>query len=331
MVLPTHFQKFDLLADVVPKRPFPNLPDIAQRARSFLSGRTAEQIESIANRINTETEYYFNDLRDQAIDELTVKFQNEPEAYEEFFQWDGGTLDKGRWLYRKDMDEELDIPTAQNTSDVDALKTIIENRDDFSVLPDGAPIPEPDHWVEGKTHELFAVLSLTLVGHSIAVMSHGEGSRELSIAGAYVVQAMDAVCFAERVREVEWLEQFHKKQILQASSSQDVQRQCLEADTRRELAAEFLAHEHEKQLIRTDRLNAARHKTTNEAKDLVCAKWEKATNAFPSAEKAGNFYADWLEDERIGYLLKGKQVFFQPRAVTGWIRAHARKKGIKFR
>lgn len=330
MAVLTHFPDFDPVSGYVPEHHFSLLPDIARRARSILSGRTAEQIDSAAKKINSEIENYFRDLKDQAVDELTVKFWNSPEEYEEFFEWDGGTRANGRWLYRHEMDEELDIPTAQNTSEVDALKTIIEDRDSSIFLPEGAPVPEPDHWPEGRTDELFAVLSLWLLADSIE-FAQGRGKYGSSLAGEYALKAMDAVCHAEHVREVEWLEQFHKKQLLEATGNQEARLQNIAADTRQALAAEHLAHEREKQSIRAERLNAARHKTTNEAKDLVCAEWEKATDAFPSAEKAGNFFADWLENKKIGYMAKGKQVFYQPRAVTGWIRRRAKEKGIKFR
>lgn len=330
MVLLTQFPDFDPVSGHVPAHHFSLLPDIARRARSILSSRTAEQIDSAAKRINSEIENYFRDLKDQAVDELTVKFWNSPEEYEDFFEWDGGTRANGRWLYRHEMDEELDIPTAQNTSEVDALKTIIENRDSRLLSPESSSISEPDHWPEGTTDELFAVLSLWLLADSIG-FSQGAGIHNLSVAGDCALKAMDAVCYAEYVREVEWLVQFHKKQLIEATGNQEVRLQNLAADTRKALAAEQLAHERERQSIRAERLNAARHRTTNEAKDLVCAEWEKETKAFPSAEKAGNFYADWLENKNIGYLSKGKKVFYQPRAVTGWIRRRAKEKGIKFR
>lgn len=330
MVLLTQFPDFDPLSGHVPEHHFSLLPDIARRARSILSRRTAEQIDSAARRINSEIEKYFRDLKDQAVDELTVKFWNSPEEYEEFFEWDGGTRANGRWLYRDEMDEELDIPTAQNTSEVDALKTIIENRDSGLLSPESSSTPEADHWPEGNTDELFAVLSLWLLADSIEFVE-GAVTHNLIVAGECALKAMDAVCYAEHVREVKWLEQFHKKELLEATGNQEARLQNLAADTRRALAAEQLAHEREKQSIRAERLNAARHKTTNEAKDLVCAEWEKAADAFPSAEKAGIFFADWLEDKNIGYMAKGKQIFYQPRAVTGWIRRRAKEKGIKFR
>ena len=319
----TQFQLFDPVSGDVPEQPFAYLPEIARRARSILSGRTIDQISSTAKKINSEIESYFRDLKTQAVDELTVKFQNDPEAFVDFFEWDGGTLANGRWLYKDEMDGELEIPTEMNCSEVDALKTIIEDRDSCFFLPEGAPIPEPDHWPEGKTHELFAVLSLWLLADSIR-FSKGAVKYDASSAGEYALKAMDAVCYAEHVREVEWLEQFHKKQLLEASGNQEARLRGLVADTRKELAAEHLAHELEKKSIRAERLNTARHKLTNDAKDLVCREWEKATNEFLSAEKAGIHFADWL-------IFEGHLKTIEPRTVTRWIREHAKEIGVRFR
>lgn len=331
MALLTQFQEFDPISGYVPKHPFSRLPDVASRSRSILRGKTAEQIDSALKRIHSEIESFFSDLKFQAVDELTVKFQSDPETYQEFFEWDGGSLANGRWLYRNDMDEELDIPTAQNSSEVEALKTIIENRDSCFFLPKGEPMPEPDHWPEGRTHELFAALALGQLANCLSWTSGRHGSANLLIAGECALEAMDAVCFAEHLREVEWLEQFHKKQLLELSISQEARLGDVTETVRKGLVAEQIAHEREKQATRSEIMNAARHQSTKDTKKLVCEDWEKAYRDFASAEKAGNYYADWLEKKSIGYQSKGKQVFYQPRAATGWIRQYAKEKGIKFR
>src|SRR3990167_8981454 len=155
----TQFQEFDPLTGYVPDYPFSRLPEVASRARSILSGKSVEKIYLALKKINFEVEGYFSDLKFQAVNELTVKFQNDPETYQDFFESEDGIPENGRWLYRHDMDEELGIPTAQNSSAVDALKTIIENRDNCFFLAEGEPVPEPRHWTEDRTHELFAVMA----------------------------------------------------------------------------------------------------------------------------------------------------------------------------
>lgn len=66
-----------------------------------------------------------------------------------------------------------------------------------------------------------------------------------------------------------------------------------------------------------------RHKNTNYYKKLVTDKWSSNPLEFPSAEKAGNYFADWLRDEH--------HTEYEPRTVIRWIRAYAKVKGIKFR
>ena len=282
-------------------------------------------------RIHLEIESYFADLKHLAVAELRAKFQTDPDAYEEFFQWDGGSLRNGQWNYRDEMDDALDIPTSQNTSDVNALKTIIESRDSCLFLPKDAPVPEPDHWPEGRTHELFAVLALRLLASCIVWTKALHGATNLSIAGACALEAMDAVCFAEQAREVEWLNQFHQKQLREATSSHGARLTEIKEKVRSDFIAEQIEYEQAKQTTRSERMNAARHKSTKDARELVCKDWGKAISDFPSAEKAGIHYADWLEKKSIGYQLKGKQAFYQPRAVTTWIRQYAKEKSIKFR
>lgn len=69
-------------------------------------------------------------------------------------------------------------------------------------------------------------------------------------------------------------------------------------------------------------LNVTRHKANHAARDRVVSEWEKAQATWPSAEKAGLYFADLLAKEGSTY---------QPRTVTGWIRAHAKKVGVRFR
>lgn len=69
-------------------------------------------------------------------------------------------------------------------------------------------------------------------------------------------------------------------------------------------------------------MNSRRHASRNKAVKMVTEDWNKRKSEFRSAEKAGNYYADWL----------GKKGFeYEPRTVTGWIRKYAKDNGIKLR
>ncbi len=69
-------------------------------------------------------------------------------------------------------------------------------------------------------------------------------------------------------------------------------------------------------------LNLARHRANHAARDRVVSEWEKAPATWPGAEKAGRYFADLLAKEGSSY---------EPRTVTGWIRAHAKKIGRRLR
>jgi hypothetical protein len=68
--------------------------------------------------------------------------------------------------------------------------------------------------------------------------------------------------------------------------------------------------------------NKERHAKRDKAKALVLQEWQKDVSRFPSAEKAGSHFADWLEAQGYSY---------EPRTVVTWIREHAKAKGIKLR
>ena len=324
MSFSSEFEQFDPLTGYVPAHPFSYLPDIARRARSILNGRTVEWVEKAAKRIVREIDGYFEDLKSQAVYELTSKFHSDPETYAEFFEWDGGTLGNGRWLYKNTMDEELDIPTAQNSSEVEALKTIIENRDSHFFLAPGAPVPPPVHWPEGRTDELFAVLALRSLAYALLWSKSKTLPINLSIAGSFAIEATDAVCYAEHLREIDWLEQRHSKQLHELTLGQDARTAAIVDSLRRAWAAEQVAHELERRSVRAERLSMARHKDTHHARDLVCTEWAKNTDAFPSAEKAGIHYASWIVE--AGHLKS-----IEPRTVTRWIREHAKLIGRRLR
>ena len=324
MFFHNQFEKFEPVCGDVPEHPFAYLPEIAARARSVLPYWTTDRMVKAAKRINEEIELYFSDLKHVAVEKLraTLLYIDE-DAFETYFQWNGIAPKNENWIFRDDMEDVLEIPTASNSSIVDALKTIIEDRDSCFFLPKGAPEPEIDHWPEGRTHELFAVLSLWLLADAID-WARNPGKLGLSISGEYAVKAMDAVCYAEHVREVEWLEQFHKKSLTEFSRNADVRSQEIEESVHQKLTAELAEHEKMKQSARSVRLNVARHAAGNSAKAMVVAEWAKNPSKYTSFDKASADFSDWVVDRQ---LMKS----IEPRAVSGWIREHAKKIGFRYR
>lgn len=73
---------------------------------------------------------------------------------------------------------------------------------------------------------------------------------------------------------------------------------------------------------KSDAGNQVRHAKRNEALNLVTEDWNQNKTRFPSAEKAGSYYADWLEAKGFEY---------EPRTITNWIRKYAKNNRIRLR
>jgi len=331
MQLLPDFSNVATLFSNAPTRPFTQLAGIVFRAKTILKNMPEEQINLAFEVLDKELVTHFESLRAYAIDELQVKFESDPETYQYFFRWDGGTFANGRWLFRNELDTELDIETAENSSWVDALKEIIEDRDSWLNAPEESRSRDNCTWQEFENSELFAVLSLGLVACSVIPENQDEYPKGQSIAATCALEAMDAVCYAEQCREIEWIKQFHAKQLLETSNSQLAKLQEVTEEISSKLVSEQAEHERLKRAERSAQMNSIRHQPTKEARDLVIKDWEANFRSFPSAEQAGVHYSDWLAEKSMGYLVKGQQEFFKPRAVAEWIRQHAKVKNIKFR
>jgi hypothetical protein len=307
------FDKFNPLADEIPPYPFSYLPDIAWRAKQILKKRTEKQIKALAESIAWRFEEYFKKLECDAIIKLRKEkgwnIDDEGKVYFEPKSIDaeygvidpdkppknlvyGGKhpVDSERYQYWFYVDF-ADIPRESNANEVDTLKECVDYWDDI------CKIPEVD---DGESYELFAVLSLWLLDDVLKGFdSIGGQSDELSnltdklfsslgikrysvptsisCAGECALKAMDAVCYAEHLREIERLKASHKLDIDETHSDY--------------LKAQALKEEVECQQRkeRSEQLNEQRHKKRNEAKALVIAEWIKQPDKFPSGEQAGRF------------------------------------------
>lgn len=341
------FKKFNPKSGDAPRHPFSDLPTIASRARALLETRTAEQIEDAASGIDWAIDEYFCSLKDEEIARLKRelnsprrwKHMSDDTGFEDaakFFDWvvdspeNEFSPEDGRWVFNDRMERDLVQSISENTSEVDALKNCIDWWDDIG----------GDDFPSGKNEELFAVLSLWLLADAIGWLNHRpselekslnisldqllklpEGMKDelieadipdlhtttnevnLSLAGGYALKAMDAVCYAEHLHEVAKLEAMYKLNL--AKNNDDHSKK-----------------EAERRSMRAEKLNIARHRKTSEAKTKAIEEWEKDKSKFISAEKYGLYLADWLEKQGFQY---------EPRTVTGWIRAHAKQIGVTFR
>jgi hypothetical protein len=321
--------RFDLKAGKVPSYPFFVLPDIAARARRLLSPRSAEQIASAANSIDWVITEFFKANKEQEIERLrdvltrTYNWRritsDEEAGYREatrFFDWHADwECGDGTWEFNQDLESDLLTLMAKKMGKVNALIECIDWWDDIGGegFPDASPA------------EVFAVLSLSLLSEAIAWIGYcAEGSRGafrdagvpksiaalaranvgevrtiLSLAGDSAISAMRAACYAEHLHTVSGL---HR-----AYEHRDMVRQ---------------EEERKRKSMLGERLNVERHRVTNQAKAIAIEEWNRDRSRFPSAERAGLAISDWLQD-------KGFE--FEPRTVTGWIRAHAKQIGLRLR
>jgi hypothetical protein len=306
------FERFDPLIGDVPELPFTYLPEIAERARSILRRNSFIQLDAAAKRISKEIDIYLDDLKYVAVSELKSKLEAEGVSLETYFEWDGGTEANGSWVFKDDMVDDLEILTESNCSEVDVLKTIINDRDFIFFSPEGAPEPEPVEYPEGKAVYLFAVLSLWLLADAIEWSKKG-GKYSLCIAGEFAIKSMDAVCYGEHLLEIDFHADYLKKQY-----------GAEQTGALRKQHAEYEKSTKQAKSERAKDLNRLRHAPTNHAKKVVTAEWGKNPSQFASAEKAGKYFADWLEDQGIVKSI-------EPRTVTGWIRDYAKEFGVKLR
>lgn len=330
------FQRFDPLSGAVPNTPLKYLSEIAWRARQLLKDRTVDQLHGLAKTIDFAIFSYYDELKENEIHRLRKsleaelntprRYKREPtgtdykydqakETWDRLFVWDGGSAENGMWLFRDGAEDELDIPTIFNSSEVKALK---ECKDWWVELAQEIP--------DGKPHELFSTLSLWLIADAIAALAPNKTRDDLNHllgmlseaieadtgikspqnlfspavdASEIAHKAMDALCFSEHLQSLEKHEELNLQK--EAAKQED---------------------ERKRRSMKGQELNIIRHQSRNEAQAKAVDEWEKNYSQFPSAEKAGRHLADWLAEQ-------GFQ--FEPRTVIGWIRNHAKTVGIKFR
>lgn len=151
------FEEFDPLAGAAPDHPYSQLPSIVARARKLLKNRTREEIASAARNADFFIDEYFSSEKANYIRRtlerggwelgyLPYESRNEAGVRE--------LLDN--WPSEAD-NPPPDIPTPENTSELDALKECIGGY----ALDDDVDFPN------GREFEYFAVLALWLVADAL--------------------------------------------------------------------------------------------------------------------------------------------------------------------
>lgn len=137
------FDIFDPLEGKPPYKPFSEMAGIVSRARRLLCGRSRDQISRLASDADFSIEQYFEMARDDEI----ARLEQERDSY---FCREVGDDYGISYQFDRDKLEELDIPTPDNTSEIEALKESIGGWVDLS----------KDEVPDAKEHEYFAAMAL---------------------------------------------------------------------------------------------------------------------------------------------------------------------------
>lgn len=315
-----YFKIFNPLTCYIPKpQPFANLDSILGRAKFLLKGRSLDEIMDAAMNMDWVIHENFRCIKEDEISRLRFKQNTDSDEFDNFFIWDGGSAANGKYLFDDSKEGELDIETSENTRVIDALYMCFPLYDDLG----------GEEFINGKKYEYFAILAmwqlveamiwldvdfkknlskLTAIKPDIVeyhefivkLIQHFKGRKNIEFAAQHAMDATEAICYAEQLFEIQKIQLGLDLKIEIELEKKDVKRKS----------------------IISEKLNIARHKVRNVAFELVTNEWAKNQNQFLDMVKAGTHYSAWLEPQDFSY---------EPSTVTSWLRAYAKKMGIKLR
>ncbi|NVO07443.1 MAG: hypothetical protein HXX19_16670 [Rhodoferax sp.] len=305
------FKNFDPVNGQVPYWPFGKLSGVAWRARSLLRNRTKDQIEQIANTASDSIDEYFRQAKDEEIARL------EKEQEWEFLEFDVDGNVRG---LNSDRENELDFPTSDNTSDLDALSESVGTWSD--IFDDGSPDPED--------YEYFAAMALWKLADAIYKVTYSYDFKtgvdvkkdrqkltpsDLSVAGECAIEAMEAVCHAANLRDARRQEDRYQEKIKAAEKHTSAKVQKAN-DAKWEA---IQAQEAKQKSENAKKMAALSKASRNKSMASVLSQWDQdAALQKLSAAKAGNKLSNWLASQDLE--------FFEPRTVSLWISAHKKAK-----
>jgi len=301
------FKGFNPFTDEVPYFPYTKLSDVVWKARQILQNRNIGDIDIIENEIQHRIDEYFEVSKLNAIEQL-----KEDERWE-FFEFDSHGVMLG---FNTDFEDELQIRTRYDTSDLEALDEIIDQFD--NPLEPGTIAPKPQ--------EYFAVLALSKAADAINDIKHsndvragkapkasGLVPRDYVSAGRHAIEAMEALGRAERARSEESYKNLIASEKKSSASIKAAEKRLNDENEERKNKN----HAHAK------KMSAASLKKRNAARDAVLARWDaKPELQILSNAKAGINLSDWLSSQNQ------KLEYHEPRTVSEWISEH--KKAIGF-
>lgn len=305
------FDNFDPLNGQVAYWPFPQNSGIVWRARNLLRKRTSEQIKHLANFSVQIIDEYFSQAKEDEIDKL--KSDGEWSYFD--CDEDGNIVD-----VNEERLNERDFPTPENTTEIDALTECIDGWSD--VFGDGSANPEP--------FEYFATMALWKVADAIDRVTYSYDfksktytkkdrkkleSHDYTRAAASAIEAMEAICRAESLRDIERREKRFDEQ-LQAAETHTSAKVLKANEAKWKLLQEQEVKQktdHAKKMAELSKANR------NKSMAATLAHWDQdASLQKLSIAKAGIKLSAWLATQDL--------YFFEPRTVSQWISGHKKVK-----
>jgi hypothetical protein len=312
------FANFKPISGPIPYRYFDQVSSIAWRARNLLVTRTDDQVDQMVSVIDDMIDDYFDREKEDAKERLLRE-----ERYEFFESDEDGNLGD----LKSEHEDELDCPTRENTSEVDALAMVVGTWS--PVFDDGTADPED--------HEFYGALALAKIGELINSLdydydykTHKFTRREQKVpadsyqyrrAAEAAIAAMEAVMAGESDRQSKRVEARHKKLLDEAKASASAAvKQHIEEQV--QAALEDDKRQAKEKARQNGRLA---HRDLDAHKALILEDWAKNPSVHRSADRAARYYADWLKEAH------GIEKTYEPRTISGWIRDYARANNIKLR
>ena len=328
---------FDPLETRVSGTPIRDLRQIAYRARAMLKHRLAAEVQEAQSQIADWRQAAFNVELGSAIEAETERlrrlalYDGDEDALR-FFTIEGKRYEPDV-RFNRGMEKEFeDMPTIDDRTRLEWVLEMIEaglplevealqqwTDSEFLAAHALALIEEAEmdlrRAAEPDDDDLKVLALTTKLSNAARVLRRAQRQPDIHVqslpevwvrsAFSLALEALDAVAKAELRRSVSAADEL--KRLLSGKVS-SAQKEAVAEREKRKTAARAALDQ--------------RHAKAREHRAMVLFEWDKDRTKFASAERAGDFFADWLEDKGFVY---------QQRTVRDWIRTHAKKKGVVFR
>jgi hypothetical protein len=314
------FEYLEPTKEKLPIWPHHHANSIAWRARSLIYRRSTADVKAIATDSDHIIEAFFDYEMRIAKDEISNS------GYSGYVQTD----DEGHFEgFTDEAYEKFNIRDKENTGELDALQ---EGFDSFFD-------PSEVDVLDIKEYEYFAVWAISklddyirqntykydFASHKYVPRAKDDPDRFGGVSACNdLLEAMEAVSYAERLRAIESIKNKYEQKIEDLKSA-TVDASVIREQVKLELVEEDKKIKQEASAAKNDIRHAKNRSIKQMVLDELDKEWAANRNRFPSAEKAADHFFYWLEDNR------GSTAVRSHRTVAGWIRVHAKNCGVKFR